>query len=42
MERGGDGEYYIPECDKIDFQDFVRFKLCVDSYDYVSADEVLK
>ena len=40
--RDGDGEYYIPECDATDFTDFVRFKLCIDDYDYVSADEVLK
>lgn len=40
--RDGDGEYYIPECDELDFLDFVRFKLCIDDYDYVSVDEVLK
>lgn len=40
--RGGDGEYYIPECDELDFQDFVRFKLCIDDYDYVDVDDVLK
>jgi hypothetical protein len=41
-ERGGDGEYYIPECDQIDFTDFVRFKLCIDDYSGVDVDEVLK
>ena len=40
--RDGDGEYYIPECDELDFLDFVRFKLCIDDYDYVSADDILK
>jgi hypothetical protein len=40
--RDGNGEYYIPECDELDFLDFVRFKLCIDDYDYVSVDEVLK
>jgi hypothetical protein len=41
-ESDNNGGYYIPECDEIDFQDFVRFKLCVDDYDYVSADDILK
>jgi len=40
--RDGDGEYYIPECDELDFLDFVRFKLCIDDYDYVSVDDILK
>jgi hypothetical protein len=40
--RDGDGECYIPECDATDFIDFVRFKLCIDDYDYVDVDEVLK
>ena len=40
--RGGDGEYYIPECDAMDFTDFVRFKLCIDDYDAVDVDDVLK
>lgn len=40
--RGGDGEYYIPECDELDFQDFVVEKLGLEYYHYVSADEVLK
>lgn len=40
--RDGDGEYYIPECDELDFLDFVRFKLCIDDYDAVDVNEVLK
>jgi hypothetical protein len=40
--RDGDGEYYIPECDELDFLDFVRFKLCIDDYDSVDVNEVLK
>ena len=40
--RDGDGEYYIPECDGLDFQDFVVEKLGLEYYHYVSADEVLK
>ena len=40
-ERGGDGEYYIPESDSVDFLDFVRFKLGVDNYSEVSVDEIL-
>lgn len=40
--RDGDGEYYIPECDELDFQDFVVEKLGLEYYHYVSADEVLK
>jgi hypothetical protein len=40
--RDGDGEYYIPECDELDFTDFVRFKLGIDDYDAVDVNEVLK
>lgn len=40
--RDGDGECYIPECDATDFIDFVRFKLGISDYDYVSVDDVLK
>ena len=40
--RDGDGECYIPECDATDFTDFVRFKLCIDDYDSVDVNEVLK
>lgn len=40
--RDGDGEYYIPECDELDFQDFVVEKLGLEYYHYVSSDEVLK
>jgi hypothetical protein len=41
-ERGGDGEYYIPECDETDFIDFVREKLGIDDYDAVNVESVLK
>ena len=41
-ESDNNGGYYVYERDELDFQDFVRFKLCIDDYDYVSADEVLK
>ena len=40
--RDGDGECYITECDATDFTDFVRFKLCIDDYDSVDVNEVLK
>ena len=30
------------QINELDFQDFVRFKLCIVDYDYVSADEVSK
>ena len=41
-ERGGDGEYYIPECDQIDFQDFVIEKLGLEYYHQVSPQDILK
>ena len=41
-ERGGDGEYYIPECDQIDFRDFVIEKLGLEYYHQVSPEDVLK
>ena len=41
-ESDNNGSHYVYERDELDFQDFVRFKLCIDDYDYVSADEVLK
>jgi hypothetical protein len=40
--RDGDGEYYIPECDELDFQDFAIQKLGLEYYHYVDVDEVLK
>ena len=42
LESDNNGSHYVYERDELDFQDFVRFKLCIDDYDYVSADEVLK
>ena len=41
-ESDNNGSHYVYERDELDFQDFVRFKLGIDDYDYVSADEVLK
>ena len=40
--RDGDGEYYIPECDELDFQDFAIQKLGLEYYHCVDVDEVLK
>lgn len=40
--RDGDGEYYIPECDELDFRDFANQKLELEYYHYVDVDEVLK
>jgi hypothetical protein len=40
--RDGDGEYYIPECDELDFRDFAIQKLGLEYYHYVDVDEVLK
>ena len=42
LESDNNGSHYVYERDELDFQDFVRFKLGIDDYDYVSADEVLK
>ena len=40
--RDGDGGYYIPECDELDFQDFAIQKLGLEYYHCVDVDEVLK
>jgi hypothetical protein len=40
--RDGDGEYYIPESDELDFRDFANQKLGLEYYHYVDVDEVLK
>jgi hypothetical protein len=42
LESDNNGGYYVAERDATDFIDFVRFKLGIDDYDYVSTDEVLK
>jgi hypothetical protein len=36
------GGYCVYECDATDLTDFVRFKLCIDDYDAVSTDDILK
>ena len=41
-ESDNNGSHYVYERDELDFQDFVRFKLCIDDYDAVNIDEVLK
>jgi len=41
-ESDNNGGYYVYECDAMDFTDFVRFKLCIDDYDAVDVNEVLK
>jgi hypothetical protein len=42
LESDNNGGYYVAERDATDFIDFVRFKLGISDYDYVSTDEVLK
>ncbi len=41
-QSDNDGNHFVYECDAMDFTDFVRFKLCIDDYDAVDVDEVLK
>jgi hypothetical protein len=41
-ESDNNGGYYVYESDATDFTDFVRFKLGIDDYDAVDANEVLK
>jgi hypothetical protein len=41
-ESDNNGGYYVYERDELDFTDFVRFKLCIDDYDSVDVDKVLK
>ena len=41
-ESDNNGGHYVYERDELDFQDFVRFKLGIDDYDYVSAEDILK
>jgi len=42
VQSDNNGGYCVYECDAMDFTDFVRFKLCIDDYDFVDVDEVLK
>jgi hypothetical protein len=41
-ESDNNGGYYVYERDELDFTDFVRVKLCIDDYDSVDVDKVLK
>jgi hypothetical protein len=42
VQSDNNGGYCVYECDAMDFTEFVRFKLCIDDYDAVDVDEVLK
>jgi hypothetical protein len=42
VQSDNNGGYCVYECDAMDFTEFVRFKLCIDDYDGVDVDEVLK
>lgn len=41
-ESDNNGGHCVYEQDATDFTDFVRFKLCIDDYDAVNVDDVLK
>lgn len=41
-ESDNNGGYYVYERDELDFEDFVRYKLNLEYYHPVDADEVLK
>ena len=42
LESNNNGSHYVYERDELDFEDFVRFKLNLEYYHPVDADEVLK
>jgi hypothetical protein len=42
VETDGDGGYFVYDRDEMDFTEFVKDKLCIDDYDGVDVDEVLK
>jgi hypothetical protein len=42
VESDNAGGYCVYEQQSTDFTDFVRFKLCIDDYDAVDVDDVLK
>ena len=42
VQSDNNGGYCVYECDATDLTDFVRFKLCIDDYDGIDIDEVLK
>jgi len=41
-ESDNNGGYCVYEQQSTDFTDFVRFKLCIDDYDGIDIDEILK
>lgn len=42
VQSDNNGGYCVYDCDAMDFTEFVRFKLCIDDYDGIDIDEVLK
>ena len=42
LESDNNGSHYVYERDELDFEDFVRYKLNLEYYHPVNADEVLK
>ena len=42
VETDGDGGYFVYDRDEMDFTEFVKDKLCIDDYDAVDVDDVLK
>ena len=42
LESDNNGSHYVYERDELDFEDFVRYKLNLEYYHPVDADEVLK
>jgi len=42
VQSDNNGGYCVYDCDAMDFTEFVRFKLCIDDYDAVDVDDVLK
>jgi hypothetical protein len=42
VQSDNNGGYCVYECDATDLTDFVRFKLCIDDYDGIDVNEVLK
>jgi hypothetical protein len=41
-QSDNNGGYCVYECDELDFEDFVRYKLNLEYYHPVDVDEVLK
>jgi hypothetical protein len=41
-ESDNNGSYYVYERDELDFEDFVRYKLNLEYYHPVDADEILR